>query len=145
MAKKLGNDYRLWVESATPGTYNEVKGGQDLAVNRQGGTIDTSTKSDFPYGTAAAGSRSVSIPFSLIPDLPDANGYTRLKSQALLATGASFNVQIRKGGSSGGGGDVVFECAVHCTDLNESFGQNDAVKASGTLVAAAAPTVDTLA
>ena len=55
MAKKLGNDYRLWIESATPGTFNEIKGGTSLKINRQASTIDTSTKDDFPYGTQAPG------------------------------------------------------------------------------------------
>lgn len=146
MTKKLGNDYRLWVESAVAGTFNEVAGGQDLGINRSGSTIDTTTKDDFPYGTQAGGTRQLSIPFSLIPDLPDADGYTRLKTVALAVIATPFNVQIRKGGSAGADpADVVFEGPVYCTDLNESFGQNDAVKASGTLVLAAAPVTDTLA
>lgn len=145
MGKKLGNDYRLWIESATPGTYNEIKGQQDLSVNRQGQTIDTSTKDDFPYASQAAGSRTLSIPFNLIPDLPDANGYTRLETQALATVATPFNVQVRKGGSSGTDpADVVFEGSVYCTDLNTGLARNDAVKVTGTLVANGAPTTDVL-
>lgn len=145
MAKGLGNNYRLWLESTTPGTYNEVKGGQDLSINRNGSTIDTSTKDDFPYGTQAPGLRSVSIPFSLIPNLPDANGYTRLETLVNATSATPFNIQIRKGGSAGGGGDVVFQSSVYCTDWNSSYGQNDALKVTGTLISAAAPTTDVLA
>jgi hypothetical protein len=146
MAKKLGNDYRIWIESATPGTYNEIKGGQNLSVNRSGGTIDTSTKDDFPYGTQAPGLRQVAIPAAFIPNLPDANGYTRLATLANAATATPFNIQIRKGGSTGASpGDVVFECSVYVTDFNTSFDQNDAVKATCTFVSASAPTTDALA
>lgn len=146
MAKKLGNDYRLWVESATPGTYNEVKGGQDLSVTQSGGTIDTSTKDDFPWGTQAPGLRSVSIGFNLVPNLPDPNGYTRLETLANAASATPINIQIRKGGSTGvSPGDVVFAGSCYVSEWNQSYGQNDAVKATGTLVSAAAPTTNALA
>jgi hypothetical protein len=98
VAKKLGNDYRLWIESATPGTYNMLKGQQDLSINRSSSPIDTSTKDDFPYGTSAPGLRSLSVPFTIIPDLPDANGYTRMETAALASTAAAVKFQIRKGG-----------------------------------------------
>jgi hypothetical protein len=100
VAKKLGNDYRLWIESATPGTYNEIKGGQELSVSRSAATIDTSTKDDFPYGTSAPGMRQLSVPFSIIPNLPDATGYTRFETVANAATATPTNFQIRKGGSA---------------------------------------------
>jgi predicted secreted protein len=145
VAKKLGNDYRLWIESATPGTYHEIAGQQDLSVNRQGQTIDTSTKDDFPYSSQAAGARTLSLPFNLIPNLPDANGYTRLETLALATVATPFNVQVRKNGSSGADpADVVFQGSVYCTDLNTSLGRNDAVKVTGTLVGNGAPTVDVL-
>jgi hypothetical protein len=146
MAKKLGNDYRLWIESATPGTYNMIKGQQDLSWNQSGGAIDTSTKDDFPYGTQGPGLRSISIPYNLLADLPDANGYTRMETLSNAAVATPFNIQIRKGGSAGvTPGDVVFACSVYNTDFNVSAGQNDSVKATGTLVAAAAPTINALA
>jgi len=145
VAKKLGNDYRLWIESVTPGTFNEVKGGQDLSVTRNGATIDTSTKDDFPYGTSAPGLRQLSIAASVIPNLPDATGYTRLETQAQATSSTAINFQIRKGGSAGSGTDVVLQGSFYITDFNTSYGQNDAVKATFTLVAAAAPTTDVLA
>jgi hypothetical protein len=146
MAKGLGNNYRLWIESATPGTFNEILGNQDLAVARNGQTIDTSGKSDFPYATNAPGLRSVNITASFVPNLPDANGYTRLETQANATAATPFNIQIRKGGSAGvAPADVVFECSVYCTDFGTDFAQNGALKATCTLVAAAAPTTDALA
>lgn len=146
MAKKLSNDYRLWIESATPGTYTMIKGQQSLSISRSGGTIDTTTKDEFPYGSSGPGPRSISIPFGLIPDLPDANGYTRFESLAAAAVATPFNVEIRKGGSAGNGTtDVVFRCSVYCNDHNTNLDQNTPVKTTGTLVNAAAPSVDVLA
>lgn len=145
MGKKLGNDYRLLIDSATPGTPAMIKGQQDLSISQSGGTIDTTSKDDYPYGTAAPSTRSISISVSLIPDLPDANGYARLEAVATAPVATPVIVEIRKGGASGGTSDIVFKGSVYITDFNQSFGQNDAVKATCTLVAASAPTINTLA
>lgn len=146
MAKKLGNDYRLWVESSTPGTYNEIKGNQDLSISRDGAQVDTSTKSDFPYGTSAPGLRNLSIGASFIPDLPDANGYTRLMTLINAATTTPIALQIRKGGAAGADpADVVLEGQFYGTQANDGLGQNAPVTSQFTFVAAAAPTVDVLA
>jgi len=144
MAKKLGNDYRLWIESTTPGTFNQILGQQDLSMDESGGTIDTSSKDDFPYGTQAPGLRSVTINFSIIPNLPDVTGFTRFESIATATTSTTLKVQIRKGGSAGTDTDKVFEGTCYITNFNKSFGMNDAVKATGSLVAAAAPTTNAL-
>lgn len=145
MAKKLGNDYRLWIESTTPGTYNQVLGQTDMTVNESGGTIDTSSKDDYPYGTQAPGLRQVSVDVGVIPNLPDATGFTRLETLATASSATAVNIQVRKGGSAGSGSDVVFAGSVYITNFNKSFGQNDAVKASFTMVSAAAPTTNALA
>jgi hypothetical protein len=55
MGKKLANDYRLWIESATPGTYNEVKGQTAITISRQGGLFDISSKDDGAYATQGPG------------------------------------------------------------------------------------------
>ena len=99
MGKKLGNDYRLWIESAVAGTYNEIKGQTSLKINRQAGSIDTSTKDDYPYGTQAPGLKTLTIDAEVYPNLPDANGYTRLET--LSKGSAPVKFQIRKGGSAG--------------------------------------------
>lgn len=145
MAKKLGNDYRLWVESATTGVYNEIKGNQDLAISRDGAQIDTSSKSDFPYGTSAPGLRNLSITASFIPDLPDANGHGRLMTLINAATTTPIGLQIRKGGAGGvSPGDVVLAGSFYGTQANDGLGQNAAVTSSFTFVSAAAPTTDAL-
>lgn len=139
MTKYLGSDYRMEIESSTPGTYNEIAGQQNLSVNRSAGEIDTSTKDEFPYGSSANGSRKVSIPFTLIPSLPDANGYDRLKT---LANGtAAFNIRIVNTADSDA---VVWECSMRLTDRNNALDLNAAGAASGTLVNAAPPVTDDL-
>jgi predicted secreted protein len=144
VAKKLGNDYRVWIESSTPGTYNEIKGNTSLTINRNGATIDTSSKENFPYATQAGGMRTMSISATFRPDLPDATGYGRLVTLANGATSTPFNIQIRKGGSAGADADAVFEGSLYATDLNDTMSQNAVVETSATFVIAAAPTTDAL-
>ncbi|KQO51408.1 phage tail tube protein [Sphingomonas sp. Leaf257] len=146
MAKKLGNDYLLWVESATAGTYNLVKGQQTLSVSRDAGSIDTTSKDDSGYGTSAPGLKSLKLSLDAIPNLPDADGYTRLETLCNAAPATPFNVQIRKGGQTGASpADVVFAGSVYGNIASTEFGQNDAVKAKIEFSAAAAPTTDKLA
>jgi hypothetical protein len=146
VGKKLGNDYRLWIESAVAGTYNEIKGQHDLSVSRQTQQIDTSSKDDFPYGTSAPGLRTMTIQCEIGPDLPDADGYTLLETKSQADPSAPVNFQIRKGGSAGADpADTVLEGSFYIGDFNSSFGKNDQMKVSFTLQLAAAPTTDTLA
>jgi predicted secreted protein len=144
MAKLLGNAYRLWIESSTPGTYNQVLGQTTLSVNRSGQPIDTSTKDDFPYGTQAAGLKTLTVDCEVYPNLPDANGYTRLET---LQNGSNpVNFQIRKGGSTGvSPGDVVLAGSFYILNFSQDMSKNDVVKATFQLSAAAAPTTDALA
>lgn len=144
MPKKLGNDYRLWIESSVAGTYNEIKGQQTLTVSRQTGMIDTSSKDDGAYATQAPGQKAVTIDVDLKPNLPDANGYTRYELRALASPQVETNFQIRKGGSAGVAGDVVFQASMYIGNLDHEFGQNDVVKAKSQLTLAAAPTIDAL-
>lgn len=143
MAKKLGNDYRLFIESATAGTYNEIKGQTSMKVSRKSSDIDTSTKDDYPYGTQAPGLKTLTIDVELYPNLPDANGYTRFESMSQGT--APVNFQIRKGGSAGAPTDVVFQASMYIGSFDTDFGKNDVVKCNSQLSLAAAPTTDTLA
>lgn len=139
--KKLGNNYRLQVESAVPGTYNQIAGQQNLSINRTAQQIDTSTKDNFPYGTSASGMRSISIPATFVPDLPDANGYDRLVTLANDAQGDPFNIRIIDTADSD---NVVLECSVTVTDRNNSLDMNAPGGASCTFVNADAPVTDEL-
>lgn len=144
MAKKLGNDYLLWVESTTAGTFALVKGQQSLSITRDAGSIDTSTKDDSGYGTSAPGLKSLKISLDTIPNLPDAQGFTRLETLCNTTPAVPFNIQIRKGGAAATTADAVFAGSVYGNISSTEFGQNDAVKAKAEFTAAAAPTTDTL-
>jgi len=144
MSQKLGNSYRLWIESGTPGTYNLVAGQQSLSYDRKSNTIDSSTKDNAPYGTTAPGLFDVSIKLDGIADLPDANGFTLAETNFKSQTSKKF--QIRKGGASGNGTtDVVFEALCNILSFPISYGQNDMVKYSLELGLATAPVTDALA
>lgn len=145
MAKKLGNDYRLWIESGSPATYAEIKGNTGIKVNRNAESIDTSTKSDFPYGTQAPGLRNLTLDVTMYPDLPDATGFGALEDAANSSTGDPVNFQIRKKGSSGADpADVVFEASMYIGSFNTDFPKNGVVQCDFQLQLAAAPTEDTL-
>ena len=145
MGKKLGNDYRLWIESAVAGTYNEIKGQQGIKVARQAGLIDMSSKDDGAYATQAPTMKSVTLDVEVYPNLPDANGFTRLESRALANPQVATLFQIRKGGSAGVTGDTVFQASLYIGNYDSDFGKNDVVKATFQLSLEAAPTIDLLA
>jgi len=143
MATKLGNDYRLWIEGLTLGTYAMIKGQQSLSYDRKANTIDISTKDNSPYAATAAGLFDVSISLDGIADLPDATGFTLLETAFKAQTGKKF--QIRKAGAAGvSPGDVVFEGTCNILGLPIEYGQNDAVKYKLSLGLAVAPTTDAL-
>jgi predicted secreted protein len=145
MPKKLGSDYMLWVESAVAGTYNPILGQGNLTISRGAQKIDTTSKDDGGYGTSAFGPRDLSLALDIMPKLPDANGYTRLETLANAASPSPFNVQIRKGGLTGGTPDVVFQGSVYGNLDDTAFNQGAAVAVKASFAAAAAPTIDTLA
>ncbi len=143
MTKLLGNDYRLWIESGTPDTYNLIKGQQTLTVSRTSNKIDTTDKSSGTYATSTPGLMDLTISCEGIADLPDANGFTLLETNFIGQDTKKF--QIRKDGASGDGSDVVFAGTMNIDSLNINYGQNDVVKYSTTLSPASAPTTDALA
>lgn len=143
MAKKLGNDYRLWIESATAGTYNEIKGNTSIKVTRKTAEVDTTTKDDYPYGTNLNGLKAISVDYEILPNLPDATGFGRLET--LAAGNNPVNFQIRKGGSTATGSDVVFQASMNIVGHDTEYPMNQPVKCSGQLSLASAPTTDLLA
>lgn len=133
----------LWVESSTPGTYNLVKGQQGGKVNRNAGNVDLSTKDNAGYGSSAPGLKDWSIDLTVIPDLPDTTGYTRLETLCNASPQAPFNVQIRKNGASGVTADAVFAGSVYGNLDGTDYGQNAAVGVTIKLSGVGAPTTDT--
>lgn len=142
MPKLLGNNYRLYIESATAGTYNEIRGQQTLRVSRQAAVIDTSTKDDGNYGTQAPGQRSLTIDCEFLPNLPDTNGYGRLETRANANPQVATNFQIRKAPYATG--DSVFQASMWIGNFDTDYPRNEAVKCTCQLTLESAPTTDAL-
>ena len=141
MAKKLGSNYRLFVQSAVAGTFNQPTGQGNLTVNRGKSFGSNATKDTEGYDTQQPGLKTLTLSQQLVPDLPDANGYMRMET--LDKSDATEIYQIRK--KPFGTTDVVFEAAMYTGLDNTGFNQGESVSAGVTLTLASAPTVDTLA
>lgn len=140
MAKKLGSDYRLFVQSATPTTFNQPAGQGNLTINRSKAFSSSATKDTEGVDTQTPGLRTLSITQAIVPDLPDANGYTRMET--LDKSNASEVYQIRK--KPFATEDVVFECLMYTALDNTGLEQGSSVSAGVQLQPAANPTVDAL-
>jgi len=140
MAKKLGSDYRLFVQSATLGTFTQPGGQGNLQIARSKAFSSSATKDTQGVDTQTPGLRSLSITQAIVPDLPDPNGYTRMET--LDKTDAAEVYQIRK--KPFATGDVVFECSMYTALDNTGLDQGTTVSAGVTLQPAANPTVDAL-
>ncbi|WP_010218935.1 hypothetical protein [Sphingomonas sp. PAMC 26621] len=140
MAKKLGSDYRLFVQSTTAGTFNQPAGQGNLSIDRGKAFSSNATKDQEGVDTQAPGLRTLTIKQDLTPDLPDANGYTRIET--LDKSNAAEVYQIRK--KPFATGDIVFECSMYTSIDSSGFDQGASVKSPLTLQPAAQPTIDTL-
>jgi hypothetical protein len=140
MAKKLGSDYRLFVQSATAGTFNQPAGQGNLSIDRGKAFSSNATKDQEGVDTQSPGLRTITIKQDLTPDLPDANGYTRIET--LDKSNATEVYQIRK--KPFATSDIVFECLMYTSIDSTGLDQGASVKSPLTLQPAAQPTVDAL-
>ena len=138
--KKLGSDYRLFVQSAVVATFNMPAGQGNLGIQRGKGFNSSATKDTEGVDTQTPGLRTLSIKQDIIPDLPDANGYTRMET--LDKANGTEMYQIRK--KPFATGDVVFEAVMYTGLDDTSFNQGTSVTVGVTLTLAEAPTVDAL-
>ena len=140
MAKKLGSDYRLFVQSSTAGTFNQPAGQGNLSIDRGKAFSSNATKDQEGVDTQSPGLRTITIKQDLTPDLPDANGYTRIET--LDKSNATEVYQIRK--KPFATSDIVFECLMYTSIDSTGLDQGASVKSPLTLQPAAQPTVDAL-
>jgi predicted secreted protein len=138
MAAALGNDARLFIQSAVAGTFNQIAGQRDLDLPRKAGSIDIGDKNSAPYGKTAPGNFDVTITLEGVPDLPDANGLARADAQFKARDTEVF--QIRKAPYATD--DVIFECECYVLDLSLTAPRDAEQRYSLALGLAAAPTVD---
>lgn len=142
MAKKLGNDYRLFVgDGAGSETFTQIAGQRSLKYDRKATTIDISDKTSAPYGLKAPGNFNVQIDCEGVVDLPDTNGLSR--SETLFKARTAGNYQIRKSPFSSG--DIVFAASCYTLDCSPDYPKDAESTYTIQLGLAAVPTTDTLA
>ena len=137
MAKLDGNLYRCFIESASAGVFNEIKGQRNSEIGSALATYSVATKDSGGWDINAAGLLTASLSVELVPDLPDATGYTRCET--LHNTKASARVQWRAGAT------IVFDAPVLIASINDSYAFNDAVGSQISFVLTGAPTVNLMA
>lgn len=145
MAKSFGKDDLLWIESATPGTYNAPKGQGDLKMSRSRDKVDLSDKTSSGYKLSGYALADLTLTVDIQPDLPDANGFTRLETAAKQAVAAPINVQIRRNGlTASATTDVLFQASMYPTITDQSSPTSGVRTTSFEFGLAAAPSVDTI-
>lgn len=137
MAKLDGNLYRCFIESATLGTFNEIKGQRSSSLGTSLATYSVATKDSGGWDINGAGLLTADMSVELVPDLPDATGYTRCET--LHNTKASARVQWRTGAT------IVFDAPVLITQIDDAYPFNDAVGCQITFALTGAPTVNLMA
>lgn len=140
MAKLDANLYRVYLETAVADTYAAIGGQRSSSKTSSRSTFSKATKGG-DVDVQGVGLRSLQLTCEGMPDLPDANGFTRAKT--LYAAGTTIGVQVRK--SPFADSDDVFECDMIISNIDESYPFNDGVGYQITFVPAAEPTNDTLA
>lgn len=140
MAVKLGNDKQLFVQSATAGTYNVVKGQGNLTRGQKAATIDISDKNNAPYGLTAPGNFDISLDMAGVMDLPDVNGIERVYTQFKARATELF--EIRKAPFAVG--DMIWRASCYVTGFDIDEAKDGATTYKMTLGLAAAPSTDTL-
>lgn len=137
MPKLSANDYRLRVDSSSPGSFAEVAGQISVTIDRgevnfsnidKGSTVETTLRA----------MRNYALSLEYRPDLPDANGHGRL--QTIYDSGASTVIQVVKVGTP----TVVFSCPMRVTAFNFGGPLNDVATINVTFTPTGAPTVDAL-
>lgn len=140
MPKLSANDYRLFIESATPGTFNALLGQTSVSVDR-GETSFSDIDKASTVETTRRAMRNYNVSVEYRPDLPDTTGHTRLET--FYGTGAALNVQIRK--SPFASGDTVYAASVRVATMNTGAPLNDVSSITATLATLGAPSTDLLA
>ena len=137
-----GNNYRAFIESATAGTFNQIAGQRSLSYDTSLATYSTATKDSGAFDINGAGLLSLSLSVEVVPNLPDANGFTRCETLHNTRVNTA-RVQVRKSPFSGS--DIVFDAPILVTGIPKGAPFNDTVSGPLTFALSGAPTVNTLA
>jgi hypothetical protein len=141
MAKKLGHEYRLYVDNGS-GTFNPVGG--EVSFSRDGSTnlIDTSSKGTGQFSTQSPGRKTLVITVNGKKDLPDAGGLERVYALQKVYPQVAANWQIRKDPFAGG--DVIFASSMFVSNFSDDAPDVENATFSFQLTCASAPTTDLL-
>lgn len=143
MAIKLGNNFRLFIESATPGTYNQIAGQRDLEVSGSQSFEDASSKDTGQYAVKIPQQREVTISLDIVPNFPDANGYGRLQAVANASVTEAVGIEIREAPYASPA-DVRFRAKMFVGNFSKPIPMNGVYTASASFSLAEAPTIDQL-
>lgn len=139
MAFLDGDNYKLFVEGSTAGTLALLKGQRELSHDMALGNFSRSTK-DSKTDIFGAGAIGHTVTVAYLPDLPDADGATRIHTR--VAAHDTLRIQIRKAPFAAT--DVVYDCVKIASGYNAAYPFRDAVGRQLTLVPASPPTVNLL-
>lgn len=137
MPKLSANDYRVRVDSATPGTFAEVLGQISCTIDRGEISFNTSDKAS-TVDTTGRALRTYGLSLEYKPDLPDTTGHGRLET--IFASGAATVIQVVKVGTP----TVVFACSMRVASMGQTAAQNDTKAITVTFAPLAAPSTDAL-
>ena len=137
-----GNNYRAFIESATAGTFNQIAGQRALSYDTSLATYSVATKDSGAFDINGAGLLSLNLSVEVVPNLPDANGFTRCETLHNTRVNTA-RVQVRKSPFSGS--DIIFDAPILVTGIPKSAPFNDTVAGPISFALSGVPTVNTLA
>jgi hypothetical protein len=143
MARKLGQNYRLYVGSgASPEVFSVLAGQRSLTRDESTPLIDQSSKETGQYALQTPGRKALTLTVEGILDLPDANGIERLKTASNADPLVPVAIQIQD--TSVSPNAVVFECEMYPGNFNMGADDQDNATYSFSLTAESAPSTDDL-
>lgn len=141
MAKKLGHEYKLFIDDGA-GTFNEIAG--QTGLTRDGSTelIDQSSKTTGQFAIQAPGRKNFTITCPGKTELPDANGLERVHTLQKAYPQVAETFQIRV--SPFATGDVVFQADMYISNFSMDDPDQDNSTYTFQLTLATAPATDLL-
>ena len=141
MAKKLGHEYKVFVDNGS-GTYNAIAG--EVEHNRDGSTtlIDQSAKGTGQFAVQTPGRKTLVITVSGKKDLPDPNGLERVYTLQKAYPQTAGNFQVRKDPFTGS--DIIFASSMYVSNFTDGAADQDNASYSFQLTCASSPTTDLL-
>jgi hypothetical protein len=141
MAKKLGQEYKLFVDNGS-GTKTEIAGQTGLTRDGSTALIDQSSKTTGQIAIQAPGRKTLTITCTGKLEVPDANGIERVYAiqKVYPQVSESFEIRVDPWAS----GDVVFEGEMYVSNWSQDDPDQDNSTYSFQITCADVPNVDLL-